>query len=293
MSSRRAASAVGLVAALALNACGPKQDVHSGERIRELKEFSLAQLRVMLKGYPGDWRPDGQLSSSKPEPPSQKGIPEGTTRISLPHPESSAIGGQSVREAIAERRSVRRFSATEISRETLGYLLWATQGVTGGERDPSGKVVSTYRAAPSAGGRYPIETYLAIQRVDGLRAGLYRYLPESHELLLLREDSSFPTHIQAACYDEPATKDAAVIFIWSATPSRTEWKYAYLAHRMIAMEAGHICQNLYLAAQSCQLGACALLSYHQPTLDALLGLDGVEEFSIYLACVGKTTDSGR
>jgi SagB-type dehydrogenase family enzyme len=291
MSSRIAASAMGLVAAFALSACGQKQEVHSGERIRELKEISLAQLRVMLKGYPGDWRPDGELSSSTPEPPSQKAIPEGATRITLPHPASGALGGQSVRDAIAGRRSVRRFSATEISREALGYLLWATQGVTGVERDPFGQTVHAYRAAPSAGGRYPIETYLAIQRVDGLRPGLYRYLPNAHELLLLREDSSFPAGIQSACYDEPATKDAAVIFIWSATPSRTEWKYAYLAHRMIAMEAGHICQNLYLTAQSCQLGAVALLSYHQPTLDALLGLDGVEEFSIYLACVGKPTDS--
>jgi SagB-type dehydrogenase family enzyme len=87
--------------------------------------------------------------------------------------------------------------------------------------------------------------------------------------------------------------DAAVVFIWSAIPGRTEWKYAYLAHRMIAMEAGHVCQNLYLAAQSCGLGVCALLSYHQPQVDELLELDGIEEFTLYLACVGKAAEPAR
>jgi SagB-type dehydrogenase family enzyme len=293
MNPHGAAAVGGLLLGCALSACAPKHDGFQGQRIRELNQIPLAQLRVMLKGFPGDWRPDGALSSSKPEPPSQKPIPEGATRIALALPESNKLGGQSVRDAIAERRSVRHFSATEISKESLGFLLWATQGVTGVERDPSGKVLRSYRAAPSAGGRYPLETYLAVQRVQGLPAGLYRYLPNNHELLLIREDSSLPPQIQSACYNEPATKDAAVVFIWSATPLRTEWKYAYLAHRMIALEAGHVCENLYLAAQSSQLGACALLSYHQPALDGLLGLDGVDEFVVYLACVGKAAEPSR
>ena len=70
-------------------------------------------------------------------------------------------------------------------------------------------------------------------------------------------------------------------------PYRTEWKYTYLAHRMIAMEAGHVCENLYLAAQSCGTGCCAALSYDQPHVDELLGVDGQEEFALYVACVGK------
>lgn len=293
MNSLGAASRTGLLLALVLSACDPNPNDRSGEPIRALNEIPLAQLRAMLKGYPGDWRPDGARSSRYPEPPSEKDIPEGATRIPLPHPDSSILGAQAVREAIAERRSIRQFSATEISKEALGYLLWATQGVTAVEHDPNGKILRRYRAAPSAGGRYPLETYLAIQRVEGLSVGLYRYLPNTHELLLIHTDATLPVRLRAACYDEPATKDAAVIFIWSAIPLRTEWKYAYLAHRMIAMEAGHVCQNLYLAAQSCQLGACALLSYHQPQMDALLGVDGLNEFTLYLACVGKAAGAVR
>jgi SagB-type dehydrogenase family enzyme len=83
------------------------------------------------------------------------------------------------------------------------------------------------------------------------------------------------------------TSDAAAVFIWAAIPYRTEWKYAYLSPRMIAMEAGHVCQNLYLSAESIGAGACAMLAYDQASIDALIGVDGKDEFALYLACVGR------
>lgn len=273
--------------------CRPQDDPRTGGRVRELNEIPLAQLRVMLRGYAGDWRSDGALMSEKPEPPKQKEVPVGAPRIALPRTETSALCNLSVGAAIAQRRSVRNFSSTGISKDALACLLWATQGVTRVDRDESGNVVQQYRVAPSAGGRYPLETYLAVRQVDGLPGGLYRYLPNTHELLLLRVDETVSIQMRAACYGDSAVGDAAVVFIWSATPGRTEWKYTYLAHRMIAMEAGHVCQNLYLAAQSCGLGVCALLSYHQPQVDKLLGLDGGEEFTLYLAGVGKAEEPTR
>jgi SagB-type dehydrogenase family enzyme len=193
----------------------------------------------------------------------------------------------SVREAIASRRSRRDFSDTELSLEELSFLLWATQGVTGELRDEKGEITERFRAAPSAGARYPLETYLSVRRVRNLAPGLYRYLPNEHQLVVVREDPEISGKLQAACYNTPSVGSAAVVFLWSAVPYRTEWKYTYLAHRMIAMEAGHVCENLYLAAESCGTGCCAMLSYDQPKIDALVGLDGEEEFTIYLACLGK------
>ena len=78
-------------------------------------------------------------------------------------------------------------------------------------------------------------------------------------------------------------------FIWAAIPERTEWKYAYLSARLIAMEAGHVCQNLYLAAGAAGAGCCALLGYDQASVDRLLGVDGRDEFAVYLAAVGVPT----
>lgn len=290
MKGGRLLLALAAFSGLGPSACSPTSGGRDAPRVRELDEIPIAQLRVLLKGYPGDWRAAGELNSRLPEPPVQKPTPPGARCLPLPAPGDLSLGTMPVRDAIASRRSVRQFSGEQLSLEELGFLLWATQGVTAVEKDDSGNILRRYRAAPSAGGRHPLETYLAVRRVAGLSPGLYRYLPSEHQLLLLREDAALSEHLGAACYDTSAAKDAAVVFIWSATPFRTEWKYAFLAHRMIAMEAGHVCQNLYLAAESCRIGACALLSYHQPLVDRLLGLDGVDEFAVYLACIGKAVE---
>ena len=64
-------------------------------------------------------------------------------------------------------------------------------------------------------------------------------------------------------------------------------RYDVLSHKIIALDAGHLCQNLYLASESIGCGTCAIGAYDQEKADALLGVDGVEEFTVYLASVGK------
>ena len=284
---RPLASCVCLMLALGLAACDSSKKQDEAEIVRELNHVPITQLRVMLKGFPGEWRPDSDRNQQRQEPPSGKPVPPGAKTIPLVPRTEIHLGNMSVRDAIAARRSTREFSDAAISIEELSYLLWATQGITGVQRDETGEIVQRFRAAPSAGARYPLETYLAITRVEGIEAGIYRYLPNEHQLLLVGKDERLSAKLMSACYGTPSVGGAAVIFLWSAIPYRTEWKYSYLAHRMIAMEAGHVCENLCLAAESCHTGVCAVLSYHQPKVDELLGLDGKEEFALYLACVGK------
>jgi SagB-type dehydrogenase family enzyme len=286
---RLASASLAIAASLCACHSHPSDNSASDDRgrIRQLNEIPIAQLRVFLKGYPGAWQPDSDRTKQRPEPPAGKPVPEGARRIALVPRDQIHLGEMSVRDAIAGRRSRREFSDAELSLEELSFLLWATQGITGELHDDQGAVVEKFRAAPSAGARYPLETYLAVHRVKGLPPGLYRYLPVDHQLLVVREDPDISAKLQAACYGTPAVGSAAVVFLWSAVPYRTEWKYTYLAHRMIAMEAGHVCENLYLATESCGTGCCAMLSYDQPHVDALLGVDGEEEFALYLACVGK------
>ena len=280
----------GLALAFFQSGCDAKKEppaARGDARIRQLNEIPIEQLRVVLKGFPGDWRPDSDRSQQRPEPPAEKPVPSGAKRIALVAPADFHLGAMPLREAIAARRSARNFSSASLTLEELSFLLWATQGITGVQQDDAGKVVQQFRAAPSAGARYPLETYLAVSRVDGIAPGLYRYRPAGHELILVREDAALSASLQTACYDQPFVGSAAVVFIWSAVPYRTEWKYAYTAHRMIAMEAGHVCENLYLAAESCGAGACGVMAYHQPRVDELIGADGQDEFALYLACVGR------
>lgn len=65
-----------------------------------------------------------------------------------------------------------------------------------------------------------------------------------------------------------------------------EWRYGLAAHKVIAIDAGHVCRNLYLACEAINAGTCAIADYDQEELDELLGLDGEDEFAIYIASVG-------
>ena len=259
----------------------------------ELNQMPVAQLRAMLKGFDGDCRPDSDKEHGVPPPPAEKAIPPDATRIPLVPPEKFQSRGMNLQQAIASRRSIRSFSQAPMTLEELSFLLWATQGVTAEVPGDETHEPTRLRAAPSAGGRYPLETYIAIRAVEGLDPGLYRYLPNTHQLHLVRRDSDISAGLQKACYGTPFVADAAAVLIWAAIPYRTEWKYTYTSHRMIAMEAGHVCQNLYLAATSAGLGACALCSYHQSTVDGLIGVDGHNEFAIYLACVGRPSEGKK
>jgi len=90
-----------------------------------------------------------------------------------------------------------------------------------------------------------------------------------------------------ACFGQGFIATAAVTFFWTAIPGRMEWRYDLAAHKVIAIDAGHVGQNLYLAFQSIGAGCCAIAAYDQEACDELLGVDGDEEFTIYLVPVGK------
>jgi SagB-type dehydrogenase family enzyme len=123
--------------------------------------------------------------------------------------------------------------------------------------------------------------------VAGLEKGIYRYLPIEHQLLIVSIDRELQNNIVVATLNQPFTGNAAVTFIWTAIPYRMEWRYHIAAHKVIALDAGHVCQNLYLACAAITGGTCAIAAYHQELMDRLVHVDGSDEFVIYLAAVGK------
>lgn len=216
-------------------------------------------------------------------PPIQKPVTGDTTFVSLVDPERLSVGNSSVLQIIRQRRSRRSFTDESVSLEELSYLLWATQGL----RDPYVEGRPSYRTVPSAGSRHPFETYLCIHRVDGVKPGLYRYLPLDHKLCLVYLDDQLPEKVSDACYGQTFVGKGAVVFIWTVIPYRTEWRYGPVSHKVIALDAGHVCQNLYIAAESIGCGTCAIGAYNQAKMDLLIGVDGDNEFTIYAAPVGR------
>lgn len=219
-----------------------------------------------------------------PQPPLEKPCAEGARLIDLVPPEQIQVEPVSLMEAIGRRRSVRRYANEALTLAELSFLAWATQGVVETFRDG----VGSRRTVPSAGARHPFETYLLAHRVEGLEVGLYRYLPMGHRLCHLYSDAELPAKMAVACHGQRFVRDAAAVFVWTVIPYRTEWRYTVVSPKLIALDAGHVCQNLYLACEAIGAGTCAIGAYEQEVVDPILGVDGEDEFAVYLATVGKT-----
>ncbi|MGD8293377.1 MAG: SagB/ThcOx family dehydrogenase [Desulfobacterales bacterium] len=219
-----------------------------------------------------------------PAPSIEKPYDSGAPRIQLSDSGhwNLKIEEQNLIFAISNRKSRRKYTSEELSFDELAFLLWATQGI----RQPKGGNVS-FRTVPSAGARHSFETYLFVMRVTGIQQGLYRYLPLSNELLFVSEVENMETQLARACLGQIFVARSAVTFVWTTIPYRMEWRYSLAAHRVILIDAGHVCQNLYLACEAIRAGTCAVAAYDQEQLDRLINVDGADEFSVYLAPVGK------
>jgi SagB-type dehydrogenase family enzyme len=216
-------------------------------------------------------------------PPLEKPFSPEANRMDLPqYDQLKDIGKIDLKETIHNRKSRRSYSHQPLSMDELSFLLWATQGIR--QRLDSGHAL---RTVPSAGCRHAFETYLCILNVRDLDQGIYRYLPLEHQLLFEFAGEDLKKRISQAALGQSYPEVAAVTFIWTCIPYRMEWRYGSAAHKVMAIDAGHVCQNLYLACEAIGAGTCAIAAYDQEAMDKLLRIDGQDEFTIYLASVGK------
>ena len=140
---------------------------------------------------------------------------------------------------------------------------------------------------------HPFETYLMVTNVNEIEPGLYRYLPLDHSLLFIRAGPNSLETVTEACQGQAFCAESVVLFMWTAIPYRTEWRYHIISHKMITINAGHLCQNLYLACGSIGAGTCGIGAYDHQKVDTLLGVDGENEFAVYLAPVGRVWPFGQ
>ena len=217
-----------------------------------------------------------------PLPPLELPVPEGTEIIPLPDGKSIKLDKLDLIQLVEQRESLRKYSDESLSLEELAYLLWGTQGI----KSISAKPISK-RTVPSAGSRHPFETWMLINRVEGLQPGLYRYLSLEHQLAHLKADADIAEQLANACLKQQHIRNSAVTFVWVADVQRTVWRYCQRGYRYMFLDAGHVCQNLYLLAESIGCGMCAIAAYTDELVNDVLGLDGENQFAIYLASLGR------
>jgi len=218
-----------------------------------------------------------------PAPPVQKTFDPAANRVSLLPPDEwkNSITAD-LTSAIVNRESRRHYLPDPLSLAELSFLLFTTQGV---RHAPHPSVA--LRTVPSAGARHSFETYLLVMNVEDVDQGLYRYLPLEHELVFLDDVENMEMRASMVCFGQQFVGHGAVTFVWATIPYRMEWRYGPLAHRVILIDVGHVCQNLYLACEAIGAGTCGVAAYDQQEVDELIGVDGEEEFAVYLAPVGK------
>ncbi|MBN2271723.1 MAG: SagB/ThcOx family dehydrogenase [Sedimentisphaerales bacterium] len=234
-----------------------------GDRFQQETKYDVGK----LGGHRLDWDSKPTLYKEYPDAKS----------IELPSFEPS--GAMSLDLALRRRKSVRDFQAKPISLGQLAYLLWASTGIRRVEHGYE------FRTAPSAGALYPIETYVIANDVRRLEPGLYHYAVSSDKLEEIRL-GDLRRQITAAALGQDMCAAAAAVFVWSAVFERCKWKYGQRAYRYIYLDAGHIAENLALAAVSLNLGTCEIGALFDDEVNVILGLDGTEESTILMAVVG-------
>jgi SagB-type dehydrogenase family enzyme len=223
-----------------------------------------------------------EMSQGVAVPDPDKQLPSSAAMIHLPGAEKSLPKRtKSFFEIVKQRRSFRDYTDQPMTLKQVAALLWSTQGVL-----EFGYGYS-FRTAPSAGARHPLETYLVFNRVENQSPGLYRYATLEHNLVQLSNDQAISKLLAEACLGQDIFKSCAVAFVWTAVIQRSRWKYQQRAYRYIYLDAGHVCQNLYLCCEALGLGCCAIAAFDDDAVNKLLDIDGKEEFVIYLATVGQ------
>ncbi len=218
-----------------------------------------------------------------PAPPLEMPVPADAPVLELPRFEDLAAPHVGLATVLTQRTSVRTYARGALRLEELAWLLWCTQGV----KEVLPNRAGTFRTVPSAGARHAMETFLLANRVDALGPGLHRYLAIRHAVARLWTDPDIADRIAAAALGQDMVPASAVTFLWVADVHRMTYRYGQRGYRYLHLDAGHIAQNLYLAAEAIGCGACAIAAFDDQAMNDALGLDGENQFVIYLATVGR------
>lgn len=270
--SRR--GAVGLAALATVGGVLAGRRLEARPEIAHGSDLGVVYHEWSKPGTPDIW---GTIANWGNQPPVYKQYP-GVPTVPLPDP--TPARGLATEEAIDRRRSVRSYSGQPMTLDELSRVLRYTGGRNA---DLWGHHL---RAAPSSGALYPVETYLLAHNVAELAPGVYHYAPERHGLHQLRRDDLRGAVVRHGV-SQGFLGEANVVVVFTAIFQRMRWKYQQRSYRYALIEAGHLGQNLCLAATSIGLGTCAVGAFDDHEFNAMLGVDGTDEASVYILALGK------
>jgi SagB-type dehydrogenase family enzyme len=191
-------------------------------------------------------------------------------------------------DLLDKRRSHRVYKNEEMKQSELAFLLWSSQGI----QEIRGKNYAAFRPVASGGARHAFETYFIVRNVQGLKPGLYHFLPLENvgekkvSVEFVKEIDNHEQCISDMLVGQRFAAEASVVIFLSAVAYRAEWRYSHMAHRVMLIDLGHVGQNWMLSATAMGLGSCCFAAFDQKVCDEVIGLDGFEEFTVYALSVG-------
>lgn len=262
----------------------------------KLKKELIEKGRRFMHGYheddetaDSDYNPSDQ-QLRLPQPPLCKApmAPE-SEKIALSLDFSGLELKNDIIALIRDRRSSRVYTEEDMSIEELSFLLWATQGI----KSIRGKSYATIRTVPCGGARHEFETYLIIRKISGLAEGIYHYLPMEHAIEFIGKPENVEETINETLCGQKWAAKANVVFYWTMVAYRAEWRYGTSCHRVALLDAGHLCQNLYIAATALGIGTCGIGAFVHDECCRVFGIDGNEEYMVYTAPVGTVREEDK
>jgi SagB-type dehydrogenase family enzyme len=192
----------------------------------------------------------------------------------LPEPRD----GSELVELMARRRTVRAAGKPTITLKQLSDCLYAGMGITGHTSNGIAKL--PLGMTPSGGGRNPYEAYVYASNVEGLTPGFHHYSAFDHDLGLV-ETNQRPKFSELVGGQDWADEMPCMILL-CASLDRTMWKYDDPnGYRVVLIEAGHIGQNIMLAATRHGLTACPTAALSHSKIRECLAMEGLTDAPIY------------
>ncbi|BAN89852.1 SagB/ThcOx family dehydrogenase [Aeropyrum camini] len=198
--------------------------------------------------------------------------------VGLPEPARSS--GVDVLEAIRMRRSRRSYSQRPLTAKEVSTLLFHVAGITGRAWWGGPK-----RPYPSAGALQPVEVYLVVERVEGLKPGLYHYNPAGHCLEMLREGRLL-RELADVSLGQDHVADAAAALVLTAVYTRTGSKYGHRSYRYVHWDTGFAGENLYLVCEALGLATVAVGAFYDEEMCSFLGIECPWEMPMLVFPVG-------
>lgn len=186
-------------------------------------------------------------------------------------------------QVLTTRTSTYAYCEKPLNLQTLSTLLHYAAGISRWGETPDGEPFPM-RMAPSAGSLQPVNLYVIVNTVADLAPGVYYYAPPDHELQLV-----IPNDMRAElrrCSMQEFVVDVPAIVALTCSVDRVQWRYGDRAYRSVHLDAGVMCQNLYLVAAALELAGCAIFGFFEDRLQQLLQIDNDYEIPTLLFPIG-------